>query len=222
MESPDIRKIKLVIAEDQDLMRRSFIALLKEDPQFDVVGEAAHGKELIEVLKETEADIVLLDIEMPVMNGMDALEIVGRRFPEVKVIILTMHGGTVFISEMMARGARAFINKSCDAESLFEAIHTVDTDGYFFDKSVSEALLKGLQRERSINPIFGELALSEREIDVLREICEGKTNKQISDRLKVSPSTIDFHKSNIYKKTKSRSILDLLKYAIKNGIININ
>jgi two-component system, NarL family, response regulator DegU len=220
MESGE-RKIRLVLADDQELIRKSFISLLKEDPQFEIVGEAANGKELLDLLKQTETDIVLLDIEMPVMNGMEALEVICKRFPQVKVIMLSMHAGTVFISEMMARGARAYVTKSCDAEALFEAIHTVSTDGYFFDKSVSEAMLKGLQREKAINPVFDELSLSDREIDVLKEICNGMSNKEISDRLKITASTVDYHRSNIYKKTKSKNILDLLKYAIKNGIVTL-
>jgi len=215
------KKIKIILAEDQELLRRSFIALLKEDHSFDIIGEAANGKELLELLKQVTPDIVILDIEMPVMNGIEALDIMVKRFPEIKVVILSMHTGTVFISELMTRGARSYLPKNCDADTLFEAIHTVYSEGYYFDKAVSEAMLKGLQKEKSINPLLDELALSERELDILKQLCEGKTNKDISKALKITVATIDYHRGNLYRKTKSKNLVDLLKYAIKNGIVNL-
>lgn len=213
------KPIKIIVTEDQELMRKSFIALLKEDRNFKVVGEAAHGKDLLEILKKVTADIILLDIEMPVMNGKEALEIINKRFPEIKVIMLSMHGGPHFISELMARGARAFLLKNCDPDTFFEAIHTVNEEGFYFDKEVSEAMLKGLQREKLINPLLDELSLTDREVEILKEMCEGKTNKQISASLNISINTVDFHRGNVYKKTKSKNIIDLLKYSIKNGLV---
>jgi DNA-binding NarL/FixJ family response regulator len=195
---------------------------LKEDKNFQVIAEAANGKELLEQLKTCSPDVVLLDIEMPVMNGKEALEIINKRFPGVKVVMLSMHSGSNFISELMARGARAFIPKDCDPDSLFEAIHTVHTEGYYFDKSISEAVLRGLQHEKSINPILESLALSDREIEILKELCEGKTNKEIAADLKIASSTVDFHRGNVYKKTGSKNIIDLIKYAIKYGIISLS
>lgn len=209
------------MTEDQELMRKSFIALLKQNSAFEVVAEASNGKELLEILKHNLPDIVLLDIEMPLMNGKEALEIIVRRFPGLKVIMLSMHAGPTFIAELMARGARAFLPKGCDPASLFTAIHTVYSEGYYFDKTISEAMLRGLQKEKSINPILDELALSEREVKILKEICDGKTNKDIAEGLCVSVSTIDFHRANIYKKTCSHNITDLLKYAIKNGFVSL-
>lgn len=222
MNNTKNKKIRLIVTEDQELLRKSFISLLKEDIQLEIIAEAANGKELIEILKTKETDIVLLDIEMPVMNGMEALNIICKRFPNVKVIMLSMYGGAAFISEFMAKGARAYLPKNCDPDTLFEAIHIVNSEGYYFDKDVSVAMLKGLQREKSINPLLDELSLSEREIVILKEICAGKTIKEIAGILKVSTSTVDFHKGNVYKKTKSKSLIDLLKYSLKNGIINLN
>jgi DNA-binding NarL/FixJ family response regulator len=215
------KKIKIVLAEDQELMRKSFISLLKEDKEFQVTGEASNGKELLELLKSTTPDIVLLDIEMPVMNGMEALSVMSKRFPDIRVIILSMYSGPSFIYEMMARGARAYLAKNCDAETLFEAIHTVYHEGFYFDKNVSEAMLKGLQREKSLNPILELMALSDREIEIVKTLCEGKTNKEIADTMNISENTVHYHRLNIYKKTKSRNITDLVKYAIKNGIIEL-
>ncbi|MGZ3900991.1 MAG: response regulator [Bacteroidia bacterium] len=211
--------IRVIIVEDKELMRRSFIALLKEDKSVRVIADVANGKELLDTLKQTIPDIVLLDIEMPVMNGKEALEIINKRFPDIKVIMLSMHSGPHFISELMSRGARAFIPKDCDPDSLFAAIHTVHKEGYYFDKTISEAMLRGLQREKSINPLLNELSLSEREIEILKELCQGKTNKEIADTLKITSSTVDYHRSNIYKKTQSKNITDLLKYAIRNGLV---
>lgn len=214
--------IKIIVAEDQELIRKSFIALIKEDKQLEIVAEASNGKDLLNLLKLNKPDIVILDIEMPLMNGKEALEIIGKRFPSVKVIMLSMHAGSHFISELMAKGARAFLPKHCDPDTFFEAIYTVHYEGYYFDRTISEAMLKGLQREKSINPLLDELSLTDREISILKEICEGKTNKKIANSLNITPNTVDFHRGNIYKKTKSKNIIDLLKYAIKNGIISLS
>lgn len=215
-------KIRIIVTEDQELMRKSLIALLKEDPAIEVVAEASNGKELLELMKHTEADIILLDIEMPVMSGAEALDVINKRFGDMKVIMLSMYAGVNFISELMSKGARAYLPKNCDPDSFFEAIHTVYSEGYYFDKSVSEAMLRGLQKEKAINPVLDAMSLSDREIDILKEICEGKTNKQIAESLKISMHTVDFHRGNIYKKTKSKNLLSLLKYAIKSGIIDLN
>lgn len=214
-------KIKLSVVEDQELLRKSFIALLKEDRKLQVISEAANGKELLEQLKVVRPDVILLDIEMPVMNGKEALEIINKRFPDVKVIILTLHAGPNFVSELMARGARAFIPKDCDPDMLFEAIHSVHNEGFYFNKNISEAILRGLQREKSINPLLDSIALSDREIEILKELCEGKTNREIAGTLKIASSTVDYHRGNVYRKTGSKNVIDLIKYALKYGIISL-
>lgn len=213
------KKIRIVIAEDQQLMRKSLIALLGEYPNMAVVGEAGDGKQLLQLLKITKTDIVLLDVEMPMMNGLEAISVINTRFPGVKVIVLSMHGEEVLMADFMTRGARAYLTKGSDVETLISTIETVYSHGFHFSDKVSRAMLGKMMHQKSTHPFMEEQALTDREMGILRELCEGKTNKEIAQGLKLTARTIDFHRSNIYTKTKSRNLAELVKYAIKNGIV---
>lgn len=213
------KKIRLIVAEDQELMRKSLIALLSDFSEFQVIGEAPNGRELVRLLKVNRPDIVLLDVEMPVMNGYETIEIMSLRFPEVKVIVLSMHSDDGTIVDFMTRGARAYLPKGCDVELLVDSIKTVHNNGYHFNDKVSRAMLHTNLRQRVVNPMAGELALTNRELEIVRELCDGKTNKEIASALKVTARTVDFHRSNIYAKTKSRNLAELVKYAIRHGVI---
>lgn len=215
------QKIKLMVADDQHLFRKSLISLLKEAPDMEVAAEAENGKQLIDLLKHNEPDIVLLDVEMPVMDGKTALEIIVKRFSKVKVIVLSVHYDAGLVSDFMGRGASCYLTKNCQTEMLFDAIRVVKTKGHYFDASVSKAMLDSIQREKSNAPFTGEVVLNDREIDIMKRICDGKTNKEIASSLNLSASTIDFHRSKIYSKTHSNNITQLLKFALKSGIVDL-
>ncbi|MBC7861689.1 MAG: response regulator transcription factor, partial [Bacteroidia bacterium] len=131
MKKTENSRIKLILAEDQELVRKALISLLKENPNIEVIGEAENGKKLLELLKQVEPDIVLLDIEMPVMNGQEALDVISKRFPAIKVIILSMYEEMALMSDFITKGARAYLPKGCSIERLFEAIETVNAKGHF-------------------------------------------------------------------------------------------
>lgn len=216
------KKIKVVIAEDQELMRKALISLLEEDQRIRIIAEAENGKKLMEVLlksRHDQPDIVLLDLEMPVMNGKESLELIRKKYSKVKTIILSVHHEEAIMLDMMTSGASAYLSKGCSASTLFEAIHTVHKEGAFFDKDTSRAMFSGLLK-RSVNPLFDEHSLSKRETEIVQELCKGKTNKEVAAALNITTSTVDFHKGNIYKKTKSKNMADLVRYAIKNKIID--
>ncbi|HEY1039070.1 MAG TPA: response regulator transcription factor [Bacteroidia bacterium] len=215
------KRITIAIAEDQTLVRKALISLLEENNQVRCIAEAGNGRELLDLLKTQQPHIVLLDIDMPVMNGRQTLELIKKRFPGVKVIMLSIYNDQNYISEFMAMGANAYLPKNSDVEVLMEAIQTVKEKGIYISPAVSNALLNGLRQEKNINPLFDELSLTARETDILKIICEGKTNKEIAEQLHISASTVDFHRGNIYTKTKSKNVTDLVKYAIKNGIITV-
>lgn len=213
------KKISIILTEDQELMRKSLAALINDFPEFSVIGEAPNGKELLRLLKTSTPDIVLLDIDMPVMNGNETLDILNVRFPEVKVIMLSMYNEEGVILDFMTRGARAYLPKGCDVEMLTTTIESVHRNGYHFSDHVSKAMLNGVMRDRSLSHIAGELALTDREMEIVKELCEGKTNKEIANQLKVTTRTVDFHRANIYAKTKSRNVAELVKYAIRHGVV---
>jgi two-component system response regulator DegU len=213
------QKIKIILAEDQELFRKSLAALLKTKPEFDIVSEAANGKELLDQLKQSHVDVVLLDIEMPVMDGKTALEIMRKRFPDVKVIVLSIHADMHLMSDFMSHGASSYLCKNCDVQTLYKAIHVVKNEGYFFDNSTSKALLDTMLRDRPGNTPFSDVRFNERETDILKRICDGKTNKEIASCLHLSASTIDFHRSKIYSKANCSNVTELLKYALKHGLV---
>lgn len=215
-------KIKLIIAEDHPIVRKSLKFYIESKKEFEIIAEASNGKELIDILKTKSADIILMDVQMPVMNGIEAMEIINKRFPGQKVIILSLHDEYTFILDILTKGANGFVSKNAESEVLFTAIKEVYSNGRYFDKTISEAMYNGLLKEKSINPLFDQQALSERETQIMKEICNGNSNKNISKKLNIATCTVDFHKRNIYKKTKSKCAVELLKYAIKHQLIEIN
>lgn len=214
-------KIKIVVAENQRLMRKSLISLIEHNKNYEVIGEADNGLELIECLKVKSPDVVLMDIEMPQMNGFEALPIIKKKHGSVKVIMLSIYNEAAIIVDLMGLGASSYITKSIGEEELYTVISEVHKTGTYFNKIVSDAMLRKINNDKWVNPFTDNASLSTREIAVMREICNGFNNKTISEKLYISVRTVDFHKGNIYRKIKSNKIADVMKYAIKHGIIQV-
>ena len=216
------KKIKIVIADDHKLVRQALKSLLEEQPKFKVIAEASHGAELLVLLETSRPDIVLLDIEMPVMNGLETMRVIRKRYPNLKVIMLSMHNEVTYMSEYITMGAKAYVPKGSDEETLSKAVYAVHKNNYYFDDETAAAVLKNLQNEKVVDSLIDNLVLSRREVQILKELCLGKTNREIADTLSVTTSTVSFHRANIYKKTQSRNIADLVKYSIRYGVVYVN
>lgn len=216
-----MEQIKIMLAEDHTLVREAFASAIDSETDFEVIGHASNGRELLDLIKINEPQLVLLDIDMPVMNGKQALEIIKKRFPHIKVIMLSLHQEPGLMNEYMANGANGYLNKNVEIETLFEAIRVVHRDGTYFNKELSMALLAGVRSGKDSPAFYTEQSLTSKELVVLKEICEGKTNKHIADDLHISVNTVDFHRSNIYTKTKCHNIASLVKYAIKHELIRV-
>ncbi len=210
-----------MLADDHQLVRMAFAALLDEQADLNMIGHAGNGKELLALIKADQPDIVLLDIDMPVMDGRQCLGLIRSRFPEVKVIMLSLYKDPALMSEYMANGAAAYLHKDADMEDLLLAIRTVHREGTYFSKELSKALLTNIRKEKKSNPFFDEPVLSNKEMAVLKELCDGKTNQEIADKLHISINTVGFHRNNIYSKTKSHNIAELMKYSIRHGLISV-
>jgi len=210
-----------MLADDHQLVRKALSLVLNEQPDLNMIGHASNGKELLALLKADQPDIVLLDIDMPIMDGRQCLGLIRSRFPEVKVIMLSLHKDPALMSEYMANGAAAYLHKDSDIEDLLLAIRTVHREGTYFSKELSKALLTNIRKDKKSNPFFDEPILSSKEMAVLKELCDGKTNQEIADRLHISINTVGFHRNNIYSKTKSHNIAELMKYSIRNGLISV-
>ena len=198
--------------------------MLEDDKELEVVGEASNGQELLELLEHTPADIVLLDINMPVMDGYEAARQVKEYFPDTKVLALSMLNSEPFVQKMMESGASGYILKSTGKAELRSAIKLVAGGTAFMGADLAIRLLNksaatDMEEEK---PNRGNSVLSKRELEVLALIAEGFTNAEIADKLFTSKRTIETHRQNILEKTSAKNTANLVKYAIKNGYIDID
>lgn len=214
------KKINIAIADDHTLFRQSVSMAFKSVPDFDVVIEVENGRQLLDAMLITKPDIVLLDLQMPVLNGWDALTNITQLYPHCKVIVVSMFFEELLLKDLTIKGARGFIPKNSDFETLINAIYEVNHSGYYFSKKVSKALVEELVKSKSINPNYKEVKLSQIEIETLIQICADKNIKEIADALHVSERTIERYRSSIFEKTKTKTVAGLVLFAIKNKLIN--
>lgn len=217
---PDLSAvIRIALADDQHLFRKGMALLLRDMADAHVVLECANGEELLAGLKYTEVDIVLLDLQMPVLDGTETMKRIRQEFPQVKVIILSTHDEDDFIARMMELGANGYMLKTAEPDEIDTAIRSVHATGYFFSELVSRVMLHGLVKKKKVKPVFNEIdPLSERELEVLRGICQELTTAEIAGKIFVSPRTVDFHRNNLLLKTGARNAAGLVVYAMTKGI----
>jgi two-component system, NarL family, response regulator DegU len=216
------QKIKLILADKHELLRKSLVALLNTKSEFDLIAEVGDGKALLELLKRMHTDIVLLDSQIPIMDTKTTMEIIHRRFPETRIIIMSNESNAQLQADYMAHGANGFLGKDCSVETLFDAILKVKSDGFYFSDSTSKALLETILKDKQHSKNPDSINFNDRETEIIKKICDGKTNKEIALNLHLSPSTIDFYRTKIYGKTKCNNSTGLLKYALKNGIVELS
>jgi two-component system, NarL family, response regulator DegU len=213
------KEIKLAIVDDQHLFRKGIVSLIREEEGINVVLEASNGKELIDQLETIMPDIVLLDLEMPVMDGIFTTEVLHKKYPEIRVIILTMHNEDEFIIHLIEKGASGFLLKNHDIETVIDAIYAVSHTGFYFNEHISKAMVKGLIQNQKINPTFNRVNFSEREIEIIRLLCKEYTSKEIADEMYVSIRTVEGHKDRIMHKIGARNSIGIVMYAVKNNLI---
>lgn len=212
--------IKILIADDHQLFREGLVNLLSDNSEIEVVGEVEDGEKAIEQAKKLEPDVLIMDIGMPVINGIEATGILKKELPKLKVIGLTMHAEKHFIKGMLEAGASGYLFKNCAYDELIMAIKTVNAGNKYMNSEITDVLIHeyiGKQNDaEAVDPV-----LSEREREVLKLMAEGKTSTEIAELLFVSVKTIGTHKQHIYEKLNLNSTADLVKYAIKKGIISL-
>jgi DNA-binding NarL/FixJ family response regulator len=210
-----------MIADDHALFRTGLANLLAMDPEFRIVGQASTGRELVGLLEAETPDAILLDISMPDMNGIEAAAEIMRRWPETKIVTLSMYGEDEYYFKMVSLGAKAFLLKNSDIAEVQEAIRTVVDGGTWFSQELLLNLVSDLRSSSENRPAEDEAALSERELEILPEICKGLSNQQIGDKLFISKRTVDKHRANILAKTNCKNTAHLVVYAIKNKLVEI-
>jgi DNA-binding NarL/FixJ family response regulator len=211
-------KIRISLADDHQLFRNGLKILLGSFSEFEVVAEASNGNELLRALETSPSDIVLMDISMPEMDGVEATGILSRQFPGTRVIALSMYGEEEYYYRMIDAGAKGFILKDSDITDVHDAIIAVYKGGNYFSQ---ELLYHVINRIKNREQEVKSSSLSKREKEILLKICEGLSNHEIADTLFISKRTVDKHRANLLAKTGSKNTASLILYAIKNRLIEI-
>ena len=214
-------KIKIAIAEDHHIFREAFIKSLKNVEDIEVVFGASNGAELIQGLKRNPVDVVLLDLEMPVMDGRATLAEIRRSFPSIRVLILSFYYSDPHVRKFIQLGARGYLSKDFGYETALDAIRDVFFQGYFFYDKVSRELLVELITDDSLTLDSPRNSLSKREEEIIKLICQEKTNVEMAEILSISVRTVQNHRLHIAKKIGARNAVGMLIYALKNGLFKI-
>ena len=213
-------KIKVLITDDHALFRQGVKAALSYRTDIEFMGEAENGMQLLNLLKFMKPDVILLDIQMPIMDGIATLPEVRKKLPEVKIIMLTMHNEVSLISKLMGIGANSYLTKDSDSDTIYEAIKTCYENEFFFNEFTNRAMLSGLRTQASPTNSNGDDAdLSDKEIHVLKLMCDEKSTKEIAEIVEISPRTVEAIRDRLKMKTGAKSTAGLILYAVKHGLI---
>jgi DNA-binding NarL/FixJ family response regulator len=213
--------IKIVIVDDHEIFRNGLKMILGRLKHIDIVGEAANGQEFLALIKHTACDVVLMDIEMPVMNGIEATSAAMKENPELKIIALTMFQEDDYIQSMMDAGVKGFLIKNVGKETLDKAILTVYRGGTYYSEELFNFFTKRFTEQQAPKTKEDEIDLTGREKEILQLLAEGLGNKEIAEKLFISERTVVGHKSNLLAKTGTKSAISLLAFAIKKGLVEI-
>ena len=215
-----MNKISIAIVDDYVIFRDGLRVGLASDDNFDVVMEAGNGEELLQKLEETVPDVILMDLKLPVMDGIEATKIVKSKYSNIKVLVVTMYDDEKFIIHMMENGANGYLLKDTDAAEMRRAIYAVHETGYYFNDVVSKALLKRLVMKGNVKPSFNnDIEFSERELQVLKLICEEKTAPEIGKELFLSHRSVENIRQRLIEKVGVRNTAGLVMFAARNGFI---
>ena len=213
-------KIKIAVVDDQHLVREGIISLLKEYNGFEIIMEASNGKDFIDLLKVKKPQVVLLDYEMPVMDGNETISVLQEHYPEIKIIVISGYDTEEIIIHLMERGVNAFLQKDRHINELIDAIHVVMANNYYFNNQISMVMLHRLVNMKKHTAVYDPITLTEREIEVARLICQELSNKEIAEKLFLSPRTIDSYREKLMQKIGARNTAGIVLYAIKHNLIN--
>ena len=219
--------LRILVADDHEVARRGIRSLLESHPGWEVCAEAKDGRDAVELATSMKPDLVLLDIGMPNLNGLEAARQILTTSPNVAILILTMHDSDNVIREVLRAGARGFLLKSDAGRDLVAAVEALESQKTFFTPRVSQMVLDGfLNREKKrseiedvVNP-SGDL-LTAREREVIQLLAEGRTSKEVAVTLNLSVKTAETHRTNLMRKLGLHSVADLTRYAVRNGIVHV-
>jgi two-component system, NarL family, response regulator NreC len=211
-----MRRTRILLADDHAVVRQGFKMILSAQSDMEIVGEAANGREAVELAQQLKPDIIVMDVAMPELNGIEATRRLATTAPHTRVVALSMHKDSVYVREVLRAGARGYLLKDSGAEDLVRAIRAVANGESWLSPAVSNAVLDDYRRHVT-DPID---LLTSREREVLQMLAEGKTNKEIAAVLNLSVYTVDAHRGRIMEKLNLHSINELVRFAVRNGLID--
>jgi DNA-binding NarL/FixJ family response regulator len=216
-----MKRITVLLAEDHQIVREGFRSLLEHESDIEVVGEAANGRQAVQLTRKLRPAVVVMDIAMPLLNGLEAARQIRKDFPDTKVLFLSAHSDDAYVDQVTVLGATGFLLKQSSSENLPTAIREVKKGNSFFSHSISKRVHDRSQKSLARGESFDKKhnRLSSREVEVLQLIAEGKPNKQIAAELGVSFKTVDKHRQNLMSKLDVHDVSGLTRYAITEGII---
>jgi DNA-binding NarL/FixJ family response regulator len=221
MAKPDSKPIRIVIADDHDVVREGLRAMLATDSAWQVCGEAVNGREAVARVGETRPDIVILDVSMPELNGIEAARQIRQISPQSEVLMLTMHDSDRLLGEALEIGVRGYVLKADAGRELVAAVNALARHRFFFSSGIAEALVgdhrhPGRTRRAKTAPA---IRLTPRERQVVQLLAEGKSNKEAAKTLDIALKTVETHRANVFQKLRIHSVAELVRYAIRNQII---
>jgi DNA-binding NarL/FixJ family response regulator len=215
------KKARIVLAEDHTILRQGLRALLSADPGFEIVGEACDGREAVRCVEKMAPDLLLMDLSMPRMNGMEAIREIKKRYPQTRIIALTVHREEEYLVTTLQAGAEGYVLKDATHEELVLAINSVMAGKPYLSPAVAGKIIEGyLEKKNTERPVSSRQKLSPREREVLKLIAEGYRNKQIAAELCISLKTVEKHRANLMKKLDLHNTAALTVYAVGKGLVH--
>ena len=213
-------KLRILLADDHTVVRQGLRKVLEERPEWEVVAEAGDGREAVRQAEEFEPDVAILDITMPLLNGVEATRQIVRRCPSTRVLVLTMHSDEAYVNQILQAGATGYLLKDSADVDLVQAVSAVSQGKSFFSPAIARMMLDDYVRQLADKGITDRYeSLSEREREIFQLIAEGKANKEIAAILSISPSTVETHRARIMEKLDLHSAAEIVLYAVRKGVI---
>lgn len=213
--------MKILIVDDHGIVREGLKSLIEQQPEMEVVGEAENGQTAIQLTKELSPDVVIMDVSMPNLNGVEATKYLLQQKPDVKVIILSMHMDKHIVTESLKAGASCYVLKSYLFDELLNALEAVKKHGYYLSPRITGVVIENYRTEQQVSTSQESSSLTTRERQILQLIAEGKTTKEVARILHISPKTADANRRQIMNKLEIFNIADLTKYAIREGLTSL-
>ena len=211
--------LRILLADDHTVVRQGLRKVLEERPEWQVVAEAGDGRAAVQLAEQHKPDVAVLDVAMPLLNGIEATRQITRRAPQTKILVLSMYSDEAYVTQMLKAGATGYLLKDSADVDLLQAVQAVSQGKSFFSPAVARLMSDDYARQRGENLVDRYESLSDREREIFQLVAEGRTNKEIAALLFISPSTVETHRARIMEKLDLHSAAEIVLYAVRRGVI---